>query len=159
MSIGKNSIARAVNATANQKTTTTNDGVITKFSLDNIGLLSVAKTPDDVETIKASISKRGVLCPVLVAVTAKGDVWLVDGYRRVAAEKELKFAQITASVINVENKSEVNRIYTELLKTKTVIKETVVKEVVVPKAATSNIHEEKFRVLHVKDHDLPVHLL
>lgn len=146
MSIGKSSIARAVNATASKKTSVTNDNVVTKFSLDKIGLLSIAKEPDDINSIKTSISKRGILCPVLVATTPKGDIWLLDGYRRFFAAKELGIEQINASVINVENKSEANRIYTELNKLKPVIK-------------TDDIHEEKFRVLCVKDHDLPMHLL
>ena len=159
MSIGKNSIARAVNATANQKTTTTNDNVITKFTLDKIGLLTVAKKSDNIDSIKASISKRGVLCPVIVAVTPKDEIWLVDGYRRYYAAKELSLSQISAVVITAQNKSEANRLYTELSKTKSVIKETVIKETVVKESVTTDIHEEKFRVLHVKDHDLPVHLL
>ncbi len=146
MSIGKSSIARAVNATASQKTTVTNDNVVTKFSLDKIGLLSIAKEPDDVNSIKTSISKRGILCPILVATTPKGDIWLLDGYRRFFAAKELGIEQINASVVNAENKSEANRIYTELNKLKPVTK-------------TDDIHEEKFGVLCIKDHDLPVHLL
>ena len=154
MSIGKSSIARAVNATANKKSTVTNDSITTKFTLDTIGLLSVAKKPDNIDTIKASISKRGILCPVIVAVTPKDEIWLVDGYRRYYAAKELSVSQISAIVINVQNKSEANRLYTELSKTKSVIKEIVVKENAAP-----DIHEEKFRVLHVKDHDLPTYLL
>ena len=83
MSIGKNSIARAVNATASTHVqSAANDNIITTLSLDNIGLLSVAKSPDDIDVIKSSIAKRGILCPVLVAITAKGDKWLIDGYRR-----------------------------------------------------------------------------
>lgn len=159
MSIGKSSIARAVNATANQKTTTTNDNVITKFSLDKIGLLSVAKVPDDIDSVKSSVEKRGVICPIIVAATPKGEVWLVDGYRRYYAAKELSLSQISAMVITAQNKSEANRLYTELSKTKPVIKETVIKETVVKESVTDDVHEEKFRVLHVKDHDLPVHLL
>lgn len=147
MSIGKSSIARAVNATATKITNTQNDSVITKLSLDNIGLLSVAIPTDNIDDIKASISKRGVLCPVLVASTSKGDLWLIDGYRRMAAAKELGLAQIAASVINVENKTEANRIYTELSKLKAVAN------------TDDDIHQEKFRVLHVKDHDLPTYLL
>ncbi len=154
MSIGKNSIARAVNATATKKVTVTNDNVTTTFSLDKIGLLSIAKTPDDVNSVKTSVLKRGILCPVLVAATPKGEVWLLDGYRRYYAAKELSLSQISAIVINVENKSEANRIYNELLKTKSVIKETIIKN-----STTPDIHEEKFSVLCVKDHDLPVHLL
>ncbi len=149
MSIGKSSIARAVNATATKTTTLANDNTITKLSIDKIGLLSIAKASEDVDSIKASIQKRGVLCPILVAATPKGDLWLIDGYRRYYAAKELDIPQLTAAVINVENKSEANRIYTELSKTKPVATEVI----------ATDIHEEKFRVLHVKDHDLPVHLL
>ena len=74
---------------------------------------------------------------------------MVDGYRRYYAAKELGISQLSASVINVENKSEANRVYTELLKTKPVVENVV----------STNIHEEKFRVLCVKDHDLPTYLL
>lgn len=154
MSIGKSSIARAVNATATKPATTQTNNVITKFSLDSIGLLSIAQVPEDIENIKASISKRGVLCPILVAVTSKNDVWLIDGYRRFYTAKELGISELSAMVINAENKTEVNKIYTELSKAKSVIKEIVVKE-----TSDTNIHEEKFRVIHVKDHDLPIHLL
>ena len=146
MSVGKSSIARAVNTTATKTQTVTSGNAITKFSLDSIGVLTVAQAPENIEDVKSSISKRGILCPVLVATTPKGDVWLLDGYRRYFAAKELKISEICASVINVENKSEANRIYTELSKLK-------------PVAKTQDIHEEKFRVLCVKDHDLPSYLL
>ena len=147
MSIGKSSIARAVNATASTHVqSAANDNIITTLSLDNIGLLSVAKVPDDIDSIKSSIAKRGVLCPVLVAVTAKGDKWLMDGYRRYYAAKELVISQINAVVINVDTKTQANNIYNELYKTKLVEK-------------INDIHEEKFRVLCVKDHDLPAYLL
>ena len=92
MSIGKSSIARAVNATATTaKTQNTNTPnlVINKFAIDTIGLLSVAKTPEDITELKSSVQKRGILCPVLVAATNRGDVWLIDGYARIAVAKEL----------------------------------------------------------------------
>lgn len=148
MSIGKSSIARAVNATATVKAQNTGSAIgnVTSFPIDNIGVLTIAKTPDNINSLKQSIEKRGILCPVLVCVTAKGDVWLIDGYRRLAAAKELGLTQINAVILNVENKRDANNIYTELLKTKTVGK-------------TDEIHEEKFRVLCVKDHDLPAYLL
>ena len=148
MSIGKSSIARAVSAnTAVKEKTAEHTAVgVSSFSVESIGILNAAKTPDDIESLKQSIEKRGILCPVLVCVTAKGDAWLIDGYRRLYAAKELGITQINAAVITAENKTEVNRIYEELSKTK--------------KAAVSyDIHEEKFRVLAVKDHDLPAYLL
>lgn len=147
MSIGKSSIARAVSSTNTVKThNTTNTNIITGFSVDNIGALSVADTPQDIEAIKKSIAKHGVLCPVLVAVTAKGDTWLIDGYSRFAAAKELGITQINAVVINVETKREANNLYIEFNKIKSTQK-------------SNDIHEEKFHILHVKDHDLPAYLL
>lgn len=145
MSIGKSSIARAVNATAKTQNTTT-ENVITKLNIDSISLLSIAKTPDDIDALKESIKKRGVLCPVLVAATPKGDMWLLDGYSRFFAAKNLNLSELNAAIIKIENKSEANRIYTELSRLK-------------PEVKKDTIHEEKFRVLAVKDHDLPTYLL
>ena len=151
MSIGKSSIARAVNATntAAKTQNTTQNISINKFAIDSIGLLSVAKAIDDISNLKSSIEKRGILCPALVACTSKGDVWLVDGYARIAAAKELDIKQIDAIVINVDTKTQANNLYNELNKTKPAKAETVIED----------IHEEKFRVLCVKDHDLPAYLL
>ena len=150
MSIGKSSIARAVNSTNTIKAqNSANTNIITGFLIDNIGILTIAKTPDNIEEIKKSIAKRGILCPVIVAVTAKGDAWLIDGYRRIAAARELDIKQINAIVINVETKRDANNIYTELCKTKPSITETV----------KDDIHEEKFRVIAIKDRDLPTYLL
>jgi len=149
LSIGKSSIARAVNATATAaKTQNTNTPnlVINKFAIDSIGLLSVAKTPEDITELKSSVQKRGILCPVLVAATNRGDVWLIDGYARVAVAKELNITQIDATVINVDTKTQANNLYNEINKIKPVIK-------------TDDVREEKFRVLCVKDHDLPTYLL
>lgn len=150
MSIGKSSIARAVNSTNTVKVqNATNTNVVRSFSIDNIGALSIANTPDDIENIKKSIEKRGILCPVIIAVTAKGEAWLIDGYRRLSAARELGITQINAAVISVDNKRDANNLYSELQKTKPVAAQAV----------TDDIHEEKFRVLCVKDHDLPAYLL
>ncbi len=151
MSIGKSSIARAV-ASGNTATKTQSEKkdnlAITKFDTDKIGCLSVATVPaeNDFAGLKESIKKRGVLCPVLVAATPKGEVWLLDGYRRLYAAKSAGISQIDAVVINAENKTEANRIYKEINQPKPVPK-------------TDDIHQEKFRVLAVKDHDLPAYLL
>ena len=149
MSIGKSSIARAVNATATTtkpQNTNNQNTSINKFSIESIGLLSIAKTSDELSNLKTSVEKRGILCPVLVAVTAKGDVWLVDGYSRVEVAKQLNIEQIDAIVIKVDNKTQANNLYNEINKIKTI-------------KSSNNIHEEKFRVLCVKDHDLPAYLL
>lgn len=151
MSIGKNSIARAVNATAEVKTKNSSCAAsgISSFSIDEIGILNCAKTPEEygnMSDLKQSINKRGVLCPLLVCVTAKGDAWLLDGYRRLYAAKELGITQINAAVISAENKSEANRIYAELSR-------------INKSKQNSNIHEEKFRVLETDKRELPVYLL
>ncbi len=144
MSIGKNSIARAVNVTNTtpaQAKKESNNLIVQKFNIDEIGLLRDTAS----STLADSVKKHGVLCPVLVAITDKGDKWLLDGYNRLAAAKELKIEAVDAVVINVANKNDVNRLYKELISLK-------------PKA-TDSIHEEKFKVLAVKDHDLPAYLL
>lgn len=145
MSIGKNSIARAVNATASAKQTQTENQQLTVFQTDKIGCLAAAKQPSDISSTVKSIEKYGILCPVITAVTPKGDIWLVDGYKRLFAARQMGITQLNGVVINVENKSEANRIYNELNKFKS--------------NKTDDIKEEKFKILAVKDHDLPPHLL
>lgn len=150
MSIGKSSIARAVSSTNTVKAQNTNTtNIVTSFPIDSIGALSIAKVSDNMGEIKKSITKRGILCPVLVAVTAKGEAWLIDGYRRYHAARELGITQINAIVTNVENKRDANNLYNELTKAKPTEVEPIV----------NDIYEEKFRVLCVKDHDLPTYLL
>ena len=147
MSIGKSSIARAVastSTTAKAQSEIKDNPVITKFDTDKIGALK--NTDDDLTALKNSVQKRGILCPVIIAVTAKNDAWLLDGHRRLAVAKALGFSQINAIVIKAENKNEVNRLYKELNQTKSA-------------SCADDIHEEKFRVLAVKDHDLPAYLL
>ena len=150
MSIGKSSIARAVNSTTNavktQNKTADNNVPINKFPLEKIGLLSVAKACGDINDLKLSIKNRGILCPVLVAATAKGDIWLVDGYARIAAAKELDIKTIDAVVVNVDTKTQANNLYNEIGKTKPTLK-------------NDNVQEEKFRVLCIKDRELPTYLL
>lgn len=146
MSIGKSSIARAVNATATKTQNTDNQNTtINKFSLDAIGILSVANQETDTAALKSSIQKRGILSPILVAATTKGEIWLVDGYARVAVAKELDIKQIDAIVIKVETKRDANALYNEINKSKPVIKD--------------DIKEEKFRVVCIKDRELPTYLL
>ena len=149
MSIGKNSIARAVNVTKEAPSTQkaqSNNVIIKTFSLDTIGLLTDTVTDDSINALIDSIRKRGLLSPVLVAITAKGDVWLIDGYNRFSAMKALKKEIIDAIVVEVQNKNDVNRLYKEISSAKQIIN-------------TDSIHEEKFKVLAVKDHDLPSYLL
>ncbi len=143
MSIGKSSIARAVNVTKDttaQAKQQNNNFIIQAFSINEIGLLKEATNT----TLAESIKKHGMLCPVLVAITEKGDKWLVDGYNRLAALKALKTENINAVIVNVTNKNDVNRLF---------------KEIISLKPQSENIHEEKFKVLAVKDHDLPAYLL
>lgn len=153
MSIGKNSIARAAVAnSATPKTTAQNfekDSIqIKSFKTDEIKILKTADSYDetDLEPLKKSIEKRGVLLPLLVAVTPKNNVWLIDGYRRYYAAKSLDIKQIDAVVAAVENKNEVNRLYKEIKSAK-------------QNKKPDDIREEEFKVLAVVDHDLPAYLL
>lgn len=153
MSIGKNSIARAAVAnSATPKTTAQNfekDSIqIKSFKTDEIKILKTADsyTETDLEPLKKSIEKRGVLLPLLVAVTPENNVWLIDGYRRYYAAKSLDIKQIDAVVAAVENKNEVNRLYKEIKSAK-------------QNKKPDDIREEKFKVLAVVDHDLPAYLL
>lgn len=150
MSIGKSSIARAVNATATKTQNTDNQNItINKFSLDAIGILSVANQQTNTAALKSSIQKRGILSPVLVAATTKGEVWLVDGYARVAVAKELGIKQIDGAVVKVETKRDANNLYNEINKSKLVIKDDI----------KDDVKEEKFRVVCIKDRELPTYLL
>lgn len=153
MSIGKNSIASAAVAnSATPKTTAQNfekDSIqIKSFKTDEIKILKTADsyTETDLEPLKKSIEKRGVLLPLLVAVTPENNVWLIDGYRRYYAAKSLDIKQIDAVVAAVENKNEVNRLYKEIKSAK-------------QNKKPDDIREEKFKVLAVVDHDLPAYLL
>ncbi len=153
MSIGKNSIARAAVAnSATPKTTAQNfekDSIqIKSFKTDEIKILKTADSyaETDLEPLKKSIEKRGVLLPLLVAVTPENNVWLIDGYRRYYAAKSLDIKQIDAVVAAVENKNEVNRLYKEIKSAK-------------QNKKPDDIREEKFKVLAVVDHDLPAYLL
>ena len=151
MSIGKSSIARAAsnaNTQSHNKSEKSNCSTVAKFNIDKIGVLSIAETPSDNDCLKLkeSIKKRGIICPVLVAITPKEDVWLIDGYRRFYTAKELGITDIDAVVITVKSKTEANSLYKEMC------------------LSTSHkngdsIHQEKFNVLAVKDHDLPAYLL
>lgn len=147
MSIGKSSIARAVNASAvktqNNDTKTIS---LNKFSTDSIGLLGIATTSADITSLKASVKKRGILSPVLVAATTKGEIWLIDGYARLSIAKELGIEQIDATVVRLDNKRDANNLYIEINKSK-------------PSKTDDNIHQEKFRIVAIKDRDLPIHLL
>ena len=150
MSIGKSSIARAVNATATKTQNTDNQNItINKFSVDGIGILSVANQDNDTAALKSSVQKRGILSPVLVAATTKGEVWLVDGYARVAVAKELGIKQIDGVVVKVETKRDANNLYNEINKSKPVIKDDI----------KDDVKEEKFRVVCIKDRELPTYLL
>lgn len=153
MSIGKNSIARAAVAnSATPKTTAQNfekDSIqIKSFKTDEIKVLNTADSyaETDLEPLKKSIEKKGVLLPLLVAVTPENNVWLIDGYRRYYAAKSLDIKQIDAVVALVKNKNEVNRLYKEIKSAK-------------QNKKPDDIREEKFKVLAVVDHDLPAYLL
>ncbi len=151
MSVGKNSIARAVVANSSiavQTPKTNGNSAMTKFAVSQIGKLSSSEKPqpEDLTEIKKSIEKHGVLCPLLVAVTPKNEIWLVDGYRRLYSAELLGITELNAVVTEVKSKADATRLYKEINSLK-------------PDIKTENLSEQKFNILAVKDHDLPEYLL
>lgn len=151
MSIGKSSIARAAaanSATVTQKPQDTKNELycVKSFQTDSIKTLKAQETynEDDIQKIRHSIEKRGVLLPVLVAATKK-DVWLIDGYRRFFAAKQLGIPQMDAVVISAENKAEANKLYKELNFAELLKKD--------------NLREEKFKVIAASNREMPTYLL
>lgn len=151
MSIGKNSIARAAasnSAVCVQTVKKNSDLAMAKFATGQIGKLAVAQqyTPDSLTDIKKSIENHGILCPLLVAVTPKNEIWLVDGYRRLCSAEQLGITELNAVVIQVKSKTDANRLYKEINSLK-------------PTLVNDGLSEQKFNILAVKDHDLPEYLL
>lgn len=151
MSIGKSSIQRAASTAAS--TTTKKNVVMEKQSVLNMPIeikdikyLSDNYNYDEalIKKFASSIKNRGVLTPVLVARTNKGDVWLVDGGARVKAAERCGLSVVPASIVELENKKEVLKLFREL-------------------AALSrsydDIREAKFSVISTEKDDMPVYLL
>lgn len=145
MSIGKNSIARAVGATqtAAVKKAEEKAKVVTTVQIDSITLLS-KQTEENLDAMIKSVKKHGVLVPVLLAGGTDGKLWLVDGARRLAAAKAVGEGEISAVIVSVENKAAATR---------------MAKEISELSYIPDEIREAKFKVLCVKDHDLPSYLL
>lgn len=148
MSIGKNSIARA--ATVNtahshkvQEEKALNAPSFTSVSADKIEILDDIDDID-VTALKISISKRGVLVPLLIGVTESGKLWLIDGRRRLEVAKQLGISELPSMVVAVENKAAAARLK---------------KEITATMHKFDNVREEKFRIIDADRGDMPYYLL
>lgn len=146
MSIGKNSIARAATVKAAQTTKTEKGLDIPSFTSVSADRIEVLENSDigDINSLKISVSRHGILVPLLIGATSSGKLWLIDGKRRLEAAKQLGITQIPAMVVAVENKSAAVRLK---------------KEVVAATDKYDNIREEKFRIIDADRGDMPYYLL
>ena len=91
-----------------------------------------------------SVKTHGILAPLLLARTADGKLWLLDGYRRLDAAKTLGFPRVPATVIEAADENEASRRFEEIAHTR---------------RATADVREGKFRAAAGMDHDMPAYLL
>ena len=169
MSIGKNSIARAVNSTAPAKKEPVKKE--TKPAPKKIDPALLVVETALVKCVKgfylkekaskelvASIKKNGIIEPILVAATEDGKFYLLDGALRLDAAKTLGLKTILAVVTPVKDEAEARAIYKEFKATakKEVIVKTEVKEVIVQKTVEKAAPKKETARLVT---ELPVHLL
>ena len=165
MSIGKNSIARAVNSTApakketkpvQKKQDTTNLMVETDLIKFVKGFYLKEKASKE---LVASIKKNGIIEPLFVAATKDGKFYILDGAFRLDAAKTLKLKLVPVVLKATEDEAEARAIYKELkatAKKAEVLVRTEVKEVIVEKAQ-KKVEPKKETTRLVTE--LPVHLL
>lgn len=91
-----------------------------------------------------SVKAHGILAPLVLARTADGRLWLLDGYRRLDAAKALGLFRVPATVVEAANENEALRRFEELAHTRRV---------------TADVREGKFRAASGMDHDMPAYLL
>lgn len=170
MSIGKNSIARAANATAPAKKEPVKKETKPAPKRQETTLLVVETA--SVKCVKgfylkekaskellASVKKNGIVEPLFIAAADDGKFYLLDGALRLDAAKTLALKTISAVVTPVKDEAEARAIYKELKATARkaeVIVKTEVKEVIVEKEIfKAKPKKETARLVT----ELPVHLL
>lgn len=174
MSIGKNSIARAVKSTAPAKKETVKketkptpkkaDTAVLMIETALIksvkGFYSKEKATNE---LLSSIKKNGIIAPLFVASTSDGKFYLLDGALRLDAAKTLDMKNVSAVVTAVADEPEARAIYKELkatAKKPEVIVKTEVKEVIVEKTV-EKAEPKKVPAKPQKktEKDFPVYLL
>lgn len=170
MSIGKNSIARAVKSTAPVKNETVKKETKPAPKKADTALLVVETA--SVKCVKgfylkekaskelvASIKKNGIIEPLFLAATEDGKFYLLDGAFRLDAAKTLGLTTILATVLPVKDEAEARATYKELkatAKKAEVIVKTEVKEVIVSQTVEKAAPKKETARLVT---ELPVHLL
>lgn len=170
MSIGKNSIARAVQSTAPAKKETAKKETKPAPKKQETGIITVEtalvkfvkgfylKEKASKELV-ASIKEKGIIEPLFVAATKDGKFYLLDGAFRLDAAKKLGLKTLLAVVVPVQDEAAARAIYKELkatAKKAEVIVKTEIKEVIVEKAAQkAEPKKETTRLVT----ELPIHLL
>ncbi len=91
-----------------------------------------------------SVKAHGILAPLVLARTADGRLWLLDGYRRLDAAKMLGLFRVPATVVEAANENEALRRFEEIAHTR---------------RAAADVREGKFRAAAGMDHDMPAYLL
>ena len=109
-------------------------------------LVGAAPTAADAapSALLGSVKAHGILAPLLLARTADGKLWLLDGYRRLDAAKTLGLSRVPATVIETADENEASRRFEEIAHTR---------------RATADVREGKFRAAAGMDHDMPAYLL
>ena len=175
MSIGKNSIARAVQASApaakkepvKKETKPMPKKVDTAVLMVETELIKFVKGFYAKETASkeliSSIKKNGMLEPLFIAATEDGKFYLLDGALRLNAAKTLKLKTVMAVVKPVLDEAEARTIYKELkatAKKPEVVVKTEVKEVIVEKAVQkAEPKKEVAKPQKKTEKDFPVYLL
>lgn len=174
MSIGKNSIARAVQSTAPAKKEPVKKETKPAPKKMETALLVVETA--SVKCVKgfylkekaskelvASVKKNGIIEPILVAATEEGKFYLLDGALRLDAAKTLGQKTILAVVVPVKDEPAARTIYKEFkatAKKPEVIVKTEVKEVIVEKIVEKAEPKKASQKSQKKtETDFPVYLL
>ena len=168
MSIGKNSIARAVNSTAPAKkevkpASKNKEIVILSVAVADIKSVKGFYTKEKAqEELVLSIKEKGIIEPLFVASTADGKFYLLDGALRLDAAKTLGLKTVSAVVIAVADEPEARAIYKELKNTAKkpqVIVKTEVKEIIKEVKQEPKPQKEKTVTKERAVREVPVYLL
>lgn len=151
--MGKGSINR-VNKLSSTKLV--NNNIKTELA-DNRNLIDISilkKVPAEwifytssrvnLEALKESISKFGILEPVTIRILKDGSFELLSGYLRVEACRQLGISKIKCSILECISDESAFEIYMELHK---------------DKIKNSKFHETKFNTISMLKNDLPDYLL
>lgn len=153
MLVGKGSILRATNAGSITQTSVPKNLESMENILLEIPINQIIQVPDNwlcnahlnlqVSELAQSISKHGMIEPVILRQVKDNQFQLLSGYRRYQVIKELELQTITAKVLEGLGDKEAKEVFEDLHKEK----------------GKDNIHETKFRMVSSISSDIPTYLL